>query len=373
MFRERLHKIIISAGHRRFILSFFVCFLFPFFFSCRNPIMVDLLSPFNKTNARIPVINTQPMSNSYDFGESASSLTVSATVSDGGTLSYQWFKNGAEIPGETSDTYVPVTSVLGDCSYHVVVTNTIADNGDRGNKSAAAVSSTANINVSLISLDGISRYLSSVSHGSVPSDPVSVPAKISLGDTTGSVSVWNDLLGIIDVAGVYVDLDLSACSIIGSGFGSSYAGPGGKDRIVSIVLPSGISSISESAFSNCTSLVDIKPLNGITSIGQAAFSGCEGLKQFKLPDGVTSIEVDTFSGCSGLTTVNLSSVSSVGNNAFAACENLASITIGGGCVITLTIVGDPTRFDLFFIYYYGSSSQAAGTYTWNAGAWSGPH
>ena len=390
------HKLFMSAGHQRFLLLLSVCFLFPFFYSCGNPIMVNLLSPFRKTNALVPDIIVQPVSASYDFGDSAAPLTVSATADDGGTLSYQWYKNGVPIPGETSGTCAPATDSLGNCSFHVVVTNTIADNGDRGNKSATAVSNAAIINTSLRSINSIRLYLSSVSHGSVPADPAPLPVSIGLGDTTEPESVWIDLLGVLDEAGVFVDLDLSACSISGTGFGSTYAGSGGKDGIVSIVLPSGITSISDGAFGDCTNLVGIRPLDGLISIGEAAFSGCAklaridlfgslnsigayafadcgSLNRIAMPDGITSVDAGTFSGCGSLATVIFPAVTSIGNSAFASCESLSAITLGkADCDISTG--GQSERFKDFIGFYIVSpQNAAAGTYTWNAGAWTGPH
>lgn len=68
--------------------------------------------------------------------------------------------------------------------------------------------------------------------------------------------------------------------------------------------------------------------SGITSIGESAFTGCSGLTSVTFPSSVTSIESDAFSGCSGLTSVILpSNVKSIGYNAFSECSGLVSVTI----------------------------------------------
>ncbi|MDR0670922.1 MAG: DUF4982 domain-containing protein, partial [Oscillospiraceae bacterium] len=54
-------------------------------------------------------------------------LTVSASVTDGGTLSYQWYKDGAAMAGATGPSYVIASAAAADAGvYFVVVTNTTA-------------------------------------------------------------------------------------------------------------------------------------------------------------------------------------------------------------------------------------------------------
>ena len=59
----------------------------------------------------------------YCTGETIDALTVSATVSDGGTLLYQWYKDDEAIEGAEAATYQPTA----DGEYYVVVVNTLAD------------------------------------------------------------------------------------------------------------------------------------------------------------------------------------------------------------------------------------------------------
>lgn len=63
-------------------------------------------------------------------------LTVTASVSDGGTLSYQWYKDGETIASATSTTYTMASPATTDSGvYHCVITNT-------KNSVARAISST---------------------------------------------------------------------------------------------------------------------------------------------------------------------------------------------------------------------------------------
>ena len=81
-------------------------------------------------NAQQPTITTQPLGAIYDYNDVAANLTVAANVTDGGTLSYQWYRNdtisatGGEQVGTGSIYSRPITSNLGTLYYYVVVTNT---------------------------------------------------------------------------------------------------------------------------------------------------------------------------------------------------------------------------------------------------------
>jgi uncharacterized repeat protein (TIGR02543 family) len=59
----------------------------------------------------------------YCQGSAIDELAVSATVSDGGTKLYQWYKDGVKIDGAEAATYQPTA----DGEYYVVVVNTKAD------------------------------------------------------------------------------------------------------------------------------------------------------------------------------------------------------------------------------------------------------
>jgi len=58
-----------------------------------------------------------------------------------------------------------------------------------------------------------------------------------------------------------------------------------------------IKTIGESAFENCTSLVEIEIPSGVTTIGKWAFKGCTGLEKIVIPDTVTKIDTTAFEGC----------------------------------------------------------------------------
>ena len=100
-------------------------------------------------------------------------------------------------------------------------------------------------------------------------------------------------------------------------------------KITSVTLPNSLTSISELAFGNCTSLTSIVIPGSVSAIGNHAFSGCSGLANVNISNSVTSIGDDAFYCCTSLTSVTIpNSVISIGRYAFSSCHALSGIVIG---------------------------------------------
>ena len=94
------------------------------------------------------------------------------------------------------------------------------------------------------------------------------------------------------------------------------------------VIPNSVTSISNSAFSDCAGLTSVTIPNSVTSIGDYAFNSCTGLTSIIIPDSVTEIGDSAFSGCTGLTSVTIpDSVTSIGDYTFGSCIELTSINV----------------------------------------------
>ena len=89
-----------------------------------------------------------------------------------------------------------------------------------------------------------------------------------------------------------------------------------------------VSSISECAFADSTSLVRVTLPEGVREIGEECFAGCEALGEVGLPEGLERIGDRAFEGCEALTAIALpASVRSIGENPFAACDNLCDVAV----------------------------------------------
>lgn len=97
-------------------------------------------------DAQVPSITKQPTGATYSLNGKARPLTVEASVSDGGVLSYQWFKDEKEISGAVTSSYTPSTSEAGSSVYYVRVTNTLSE--ATGNTTVSVDSAKVTVKVS---------------------------------------------------------------------------------------------------------------------------------------------------------------------------------------------------------------------------------
>ena len=139
------------------------------------------------------------------------------------------------------------------------------------------------------SIESVLSYLDML-----PANTQDTPIQITLEDVDVS-----DLESLFSGLDRYISLDLSGST----GTSISFNGYANADKLVSLVLPVSLTSITGWAFGNCSSLISIDlSATSITSIGDQAFIGTS-LVSIELPLTVTSIAGMAFSNVASLVTV----------------------------------------------------------------------
>ncbi len=94
------------------------------------------------------------------------------------------------------------------------------------------------------------------------------------------------------------------------------------------IIPSTVTSIEDSAFRDCTSLINITIPDNVSDIGSYAFDGCTGLTSVTLGNGIKNIGYSIFNACTSLANVNIpNTVTRIDAYAFQGCSSLTNITI----------------------------------------------
>lgn len=101
-----------------------------------------------------------------------------------------------------------------------------------------------------------------------------------------------------------------------------------REEIRAIVLPEGLTSISDFAFLDCPNLTGVKIPNTVTSIGDYAFAQCTGLLQVNLGNGIQTIGEGAFQECESLLAISFpASVKEIDHKAFYRCSSIATVTV----------------------------------------------
>ena len=139
-------------------------------------------------------------------------------------------------------------------------------------------------------------------------------------------------------ANVTWSLDTSAgvLSIAGTGVIPYYSSGGApwypyRASVQTVTIGSGVISIGNYAFQDCTSLTNITIGQDVDFIGNYAFAGCTSLAAVTIPDSVECINSFVFQGCTSLTSIIIpDSVENLGTYVFSGCTNLLHATVGNG-------------------------------------------
>ena len=128
-----------------------------------------------------------------------------------------------------------------------------------------------------------------------------------------------------------------------------------KDKITSLKLEPGMTTIGDYAFFLLSLVKDATIPEGVTSIGDYSFGGCAALNSLYIPYGVKTIGQSAFAFCGSLETVYMPyGVTSIGGAAFGVCANLKNVAIPA----TVTTIGDQA-------FYYCSALRNIANFATN--------
>ncbi len=180
---------------------------------------------------------------------------------------------------------------------------------------------------------------------------VTIPQSV----TTFGSGIFNDCASMKTFNGKYATSDHLA--LVVDGVLNSFALGSGD---IEYTIPTGVTEISSSVFSNSTILGKLTIPAAVTKVGVAAFYNCDKLTELVVEDSSTSLMERAFSDCDGLEKVtvgkeNLRSMMAsvtkqaqqfataviapalpISKEAFAECGKLKEVTIGEG----VTAIGD---------------------------------
>ena len=137
-----------------------------------------------------------------------------------------------------------------------------------------------------------------------------------------------------------------------------------QSKLKTVVIPANATTIGNSAFEQCASLISIDIPANVETIGTAVFWGCSSLttvtfekgSQLKTIGGGSSSYYGAFSYCSSLTSIEIpASVETIEATAFKRCSKLTTVTFEKGS--QLKIIGGGFDTNVGYRYIYGAFSE----------------
>jgi len=103
------------------------------------------------------------------------------------------------------------------------------------------------------------------------------------------------------------------------------------NKLTSATIPASVAEIPSAAFWDCDTLTSVVLSEGLSKIGDRAFRFCTMLPEIILPSTLATIGRDAFRNCIALTDITIpAGVTDIGESTFAACSALQSISVENG-------------------------------------------
>ncbi len=110
----------------------------------------------------------------------------------------------------------------------------------------------------------------------------------------------------------------------------------GYDNLSEIIIPTNVSQIGDSCFSNCANLINVKinDMSKLSAIPANCFNGSNNLNEITIPSNVTQIFNNAFRNCSSLKTLtilNPNNITSIDSNSISGSTTINTL-IAYGCL-----------------------------------------
>ena len=105
---------------------------------------------------------------------------------------------------------------------------------------------------------------------------------------------------------------------------------GTNNTVKFVTLPRQTSKIGKNAFANCSGLVGVSMSDFVTSIGESAFKSDSALTNFRAPTSLQTLSQTAFSGCTSLSKVknlDATSITEIPSDCFSLCSKLEEIVL----------------------------------------------
>ncbi len=96
------------------------------------------------------------------------------------------------------------------------------------------------------------------------------------------------------------------------------------DFITSVYVDSGITSLYDESFKDCSALEYVYIMGTVKDMGDSTFENCSSLHTIVLAEGLTSIGNRTFADCKNIQNLKLPSTIQLNSTAFAGCTSLVT-------------------------------------------------
>ena len=285
----------------------------------------------------------------FTSGTAVAENTVLAFTAspDTGYKVEKWTENGAAVPGNTSNTYEHTVTQAADIRVSFVSSVTIPNNFTLSNGAEYEVVDKAQRHVIMTkpengSVSGVYTVAVTVEYSGITYTLTGFSGRCisDFGYLTSltdfALSGESTFLSVDD--GVLFDNAKTKLIRYPSGkTGTSYTVPSsvtvlgdssfyGSEKLTSIVLQEGLSTVENGALHYCLNLQTVSIPSSLTSIG-SNFLCRSKVEHVKIPEGITELKLQFLDDCSELKTVELpASLTTTGGYFCGSCTKLQSVT-----------------------------------------------